>query len=124
MDELDAQRLHEEANKLKSQNFSKIVNGIENLADEKKLLYREIYENAITDRQNAYMQFSILVGICNNGSSNSTEYAIHGKGISAFIDRMAKANDQLLKLSDLLRRAEERDNFIDPEEMFNQINRR
>ncbi len=105
----------------KIKDFSEMLKQIDNVSDKRKKLWREIYENAIADRQNAYVLFSTLVEIV---ESKSTEHAIHGKMLSTYIERMSKANDQLIKLSELIADAEtiKTNDSIDPEEMFRKIN--
>lgn len=110
--------LEKKANSLKLKNFSSVLDLIEGLDPKKKVLWKEIYDNALQDRSHAYMMFSILVGIC---EANTTEHAIHGKSISSYIEKMQKANDQMCRLAELIRRAEEQSEQIDPEEMFNKI---
>ncbi|HEY6020936.1 MAG TPA: hypothetical protein VIY48_13855 [Candidatus Paceibacterota bacterium] len=99
--------------------FSDLLKDIDNLSDKKRQLWREIYENAISDRQNAYVMFAKLVKIAQD---KSTEHAVHGKTMSTYIERMSKANDQLIKLAELIAKADHSDEPIDPEEMFNRIN--
>lgn len=98
--------------------FSGLLNQIESINDKKKQLWKEIYENAITDRQNAYIMFTKLVMIVQD---KSTEHAVHGRTISSYIERMSKANDQLIKLAELVARAEAASESIDPDDLFNKI---
>jgi single-stranded DNA-specific DHH superfamily exonuclease len=90
----------------KVKNFDELLEQIDNLSDKKKKLWREIYENAIMDRQNSYLMFSKLVNIVQD---KSTEHAVHGRSISSYIERMSKANDQLIKLAELIAKADERE---------------
>lgn len=99
--------------------FSDLLKDIGNLSDKKRQLWREIYENAISDRQNAYVMFAKLVKIVQD---KSTEHAVHGKNIATYIERMSRANDQLIKLAELIARADRSNDSIDPEEMFERIN--
>ena len=103
----------------KVKDFSQLLEQIEGLSDKKKKLWKEIYENAIYDRQNAYMLFVKLVQIVED---KSTEHAVHGKSLSSYIEKMSKANDQLIRLAELVAKAENVSNEIDPEEMFKKIN--
>lgn len=103
----------------KAKDFSVLVEQIDGISDKKKRLWKEIYENAVVDRQNAYVLFSSLVDLVEN---DSTEHAVHGKNLSTYIERMSKANDQLIKLSELITKAESVESSIDPEEMFRRIN--
>lgn len=98
--------------------FNCLLSQIESLNDKKKQLWKEIYENAICDRQNAYVMFTKLLLIVQD---KSTEHAIHGRTISSYIERMSKANDQLIKLAELVAKAESISETIDPDDMFNQI---
>jgi len=103
----------------KAKDFSTLLDQLDGVPDKKKRLWKEIYENAIVDRQNAYVLFSSLVNIVEN---DSTEHAVHGKNLSTYIERMSKANDQLIRLAELISKAEKADESIDPEEMFKRIN--
>jgi hypothetical protein len=99
--------------------FSDLLNDIENLSDKKRQLWKEIYENAICDRQNAFLMFAKLVKIIED---KSTEHAVHGKTVATYIERMSKANEQLIKLAELIAKAEHVNENIDPEDMFDKIN--
>ncbi len=99
--------------------FSEMLNDIENLDDKAKHLYKEIYENAIADRQNSYVMFSKLARIVS--ANNTTEFAIHAKSIRDFIERMQKANDQLSKLLELIIKLKQSNAEIDSETMFDEI---
>jgi hypothetical protein len=103
----------------KVRDFSSLLDQIEGLSDKKKKLWKEIYENAIYDRQNAYTLFVKLVKIVED---KSTEHAVHGKSLSSYIEKMSKANDQLIRLAELISKAEKVSDEIDPEEMFKKIN--
>lgn len=103
----------------KVRDFSSLLNQIEGLSDKKKKLWKEIYENAIYDRQNAYLLFSKLVRIVED---KSTEHAVHGKTMATYIEKMSKANDQLIRLAELVAKAEKSNDEIDPDEMFRKIN--
>lgn len=103
----------------KIRNFGELLKQIESITDKKRQLWHEIYENAISDRQNSYIMFAKLVKII---ESKSSEWAVHGKTVTSCIERMSKANDQLIKLAELIARAEQPNNAIDPEEMFEKIN--
>lgn len=103
----------------KIKDFSDLLQQIDGVTDKKKRLWREIYENAVTDRQNAYVLFTTLVEMVQD---KSTEHAIHGKTIATYIERMSRANDQIIKLAELVSRSEQKqEEDIDPEEMFKKI---
>ena len=102
----------------KVRDFSSLLDQIEGLSDKKKRLWKEIYENAVYDRQNAYSLFVKLVKIVED---KSNEHAIHGKSLSSYIEKMSKANDQLIRLADLIAKAEKTSDEIDSDEMFKKI---
>lgn len=103
----------------KVRDFSGLLDQIEGLSDKKKKLWKEIYENAVYDRQNAYTLFVKLVKIVED---KSTEHAVHGKSLSSYIEKMSKSNDQLIRLAELIAKAEKVSDEIDPDEMFSRIN--
>lgn len=103
----------------KIKDFSELLEQIDNVNDKKKRLWKEIYENAVTDRQNAYVLFTTLVDIVEN---KSTEHAIHGRTLATYIEKMSKANDQIIRLAELVAKSEYKESDeIDPEEMFKKI---
>ena len=103
----------------KVRDFSSLLDQIEGLSDKKKKLWKEIYENAVYDRQNAYTLFVRLVKIVED---KSTEHAVHGRSLSSYIEKMSKSNDQLIRLAELVSKAEKVNDEIDAEEMFKKIN--
>jgi len=117
-DELDPIEISDRSIKDKIKDFNGLLSQIESINDKKRQLWKEIYENAITDRQNAYIMFTKLVLIVQD---KSTEHAVHGRTISSYIERMSKANDQLIRLAELVAKAESVSEKIDPDDMFDKI---
>lgn len=109
-------RSHED----KIRDFSELLQKIEGVDDKKKQLWKEIYENAITDRQNSYIMFVTLVNIT---KKESTEHAVHGRTMATYLERMSRANDQLIKLADLVAR-NDAPGSIDSDDVFRRINKR
>ena len=101
--------------------FGGIVEDIESLDDKTRRLWKEIYENAIADRQNSYVMFTKLVKIAGDKTS---EHAVHGKSIATYIERMQRSNDQLVKLAELIADAKKKDESLNPNELFDQIKKR
>lgn len=118
VDQLELVDVSDRSIKDRIKDFSGLLNQIESINDKKKQLWKEIYENAICDRQNAYIMFTKLVMIVQD---KSTEHAVHGRTISSYIERMSKANDQLIKLAELVARAEAAADSINPEDLFDKI---
>jgi len=84
--------------------FSGLLDTLSSLEDKKKLLWKQIYENAVSDRKNAYILFGDLYKDVHN---NSNEHAIHGAILSKYMERMEKSNAQLIKLAEMIDDASE-----------------
>jgi len=104
----------------KSHAFSDLIDSIETTENKKKMLWKEIYNNAITDRLNAYMLFT---GIYTGMSSSLQDNISVGPTLSKYLERMNKSNDQLIKLAELIAKEEERSEAVDPEDIFKKIDK-
>ena len=102
----------------KTEQFGALLDSIENIQDKKKHLWREIYENAIIDRMNAYMLFT---DVYTSMSGDKSDHITLGPMMAKYIERMNKANDQLIKLAELISKEEEKASQIDPDNLFAQI---
>jgi hypothetical protein len=100
------------------QQFSDLLDSLKSTEEKKKLLWKEIYENALVDRENASMLFTDAWKHMSGGTS---EHATLGPTMSKYLERMCKSNEQILRLSELIAKAEERDSKINPDDIFNQI---
>tara|TARA_B100000686_G_C16734215_1_gene942620 strand:- start:13 stop:375 length:363 start_codon:yes stop_codon:yes gene_type:complete len=96
--------------------FSDLLDSLEQTEDKKKYLWKEIYENALTDRENANLLFTDLL-IQSRG--NSANHAMFGPIMSKYLERMSKSNDQILRLAELI--AKEEQGAIDHEDVFSKI---
>jgi hypothetical protein len=104
----------------KIRDFGDLLKDIENLSDKKRELWKNIYENAISDRTNSFIVFKQVFTLC---GGKSTELAVHAKTLTSCVERMAKANDQLIKLAELIAHAEHKDGEVDADELFDRINK-
>ena len=100
-------------------NFADILDNIDSLEDKKKLLWKEIYENALEDREKSKMLFNDAY-ISMQGGVN--EHMNIGAIMSKYIERMSKSNDQILKLAELIAKEEEKSEVISEDEIFGKIN--
>lgn len=116
--QLDIVEVTERSIEEKIRDFGELLKSIDSLDEKKRQLWKEIYENAIADRQNSYVMFTKLYRIVQD---KSTEHAVHGKTIATFLERMSRANDQLIKLAELIAKAQRGDDDINAEDMFSQI---
>ena len=102
----------------KSKEFADLLESIESTNDKKKMLWKEIYDNAINDRMNAYMLFT---GIYTNMGNSTTDHISVGPTLSKYLERMCKSNEQILRLAELIAKAEEQDSKINPDDIFSKI---
>ena len=98
--------------------FGEILDVLNSTEDKKKALWKEIYENAITDRENAYILFHEAYSSMLN---SSTEHISVGPILNKYLERMNKSNDQLLKLAELISKAEQESSKINPDDLFSKI---
>jgi CO dehydrogenase/acetyl-CoA synthase beta subunit len=99
--------------------FNNLLEGIDNLDDKKKALWKEIYENAVTDRQNAYLVYTELL---KKVLGNAAEHAIHGATIAKYLERMSKSNDQIIKLAELIAAEQEKAEKINKDDLYTAMN--
>ena len=111
----------EKAEKKENQirNFSDILNNIDSLEDKKKMLWKEIYENSLEDRERAKMLFNDAY-ISMQGGVN--EHMNIGGVMSKYLERMCRSNDQILKLAELISKEEEKSETISEDDIFSKIN--
>ena len=98
--------------------FEELLDSIESSDDKKKLLWKEIYQNAVIDRENAGMLFTDAFKQMQIGRA---EHVSLGSTLAKYIERMCKSNEQILRLAELIIKSEERSSRINPDELFDQI---
>ena len=100
-------------------NFADILDNIDSLENKKKMLWKEIYENALEDREKAKMLFNDAY-ISMSGGVN--EHMNIGAIMSKYLERMTRSNDQILKLAELIAKEEEKSETISEDDIFGKIN--
>lgn len=100
-------------------NFAEILDNIDSLEDKKKMLWKEIYENSLDDREKAKMLFNdAYLTMTHDIPTHMNIGAI----MSKYLERMSKSNDQILKLAELIAREEEKTEVISDDDIFSKIN--
>jgi hypothetical protein len=107
-----------EATKKKLKDFGNVLKSIDHADNKTKLLWSEIYENAIIDRQNAHVLF---VEAYSSMGSGSGDHLSLGTTLTKYLERMSKSNEQLLKLAELISKSEAAQSVIDADDIFSQI---
>ena len=103
---------------VKIERFGDLLDALENTEDKKKLLWKEVYENALIDRENASLLFTDLLM---QSRGNAGNHAMFGPIMSKYLERMAKSNDQILRLAELIAKEEKREG-ISADDIFSKIN--
>ena len=103
---------------VKIKNFSDLLDSLSKTEDKKKLLWKESYQNALDDRENAHILFVDLLKISVNNSTNHLQF---GTLMSKYLERMSKSNDQILKLAELIAKEQENEEVISDDEIFSKI---
>jgi hypothetical protein len=98
--------------------FSDLLTEISSTTDRKKALWKEIYENAVSDRERASILFTEAFKAMSGGTADHTTL---GTVMSKYLERMCKSNDQILHLADLISKAEKESLKINPDDIFSKI---
>ena len=101
----------------KIKEFGDILDSIASADDKRKMLWKEIYQNAVTDREAAHVLYTQLYMTMTGGS---TEHSTLGPMLVRYLERMGKSNEQLIKLADMIS-ASEKGERLTPDEMFDAI---
>jgi len=103
------------------QEFDELLDSINSAGSKEKILWRQIYENAITDRSNANLCF---LDIYPHLQGDMENHMTHGMQTVQYLTRMEKSNEQLIKLATLIQKALEgqvNEDSIDANAIFDQI---
>ena len=99
--------------------FGELLDRISSVEDKKRLLWKEIYENALNDRENANSLYTDLY-LKMQGETPFNHVAV-GPIMAKYLERMCKSNEQILKLAELISREETTAATIDSDDMFSAI---
>lgn len=100
----------------KIKNFKQILDSIETMDDKKRTLWKEIYENALQDRESASVLFT---DVWMQIRGNAANHNLLGPVAAKYIERMSRANDQIIKLSELI--SDEDKKSINVDDVFGMI---
>ena len=105
-----------EAKEERIKNFADILDNIDSLEDKKKMLWKEAYENALYDRENANI---LLTDLLLQVKGSVPLHTSLGSIMSKYLERMSKSNDQILRLAELIAREEEKS--VDINDIYGKI---
>jgi hypothetical protein len=111
------QNNHEIEQKISS--FGDVMKNTSDIDEKKKALWQEVYSNAHEDRLTAQ---SLFIGVFSkiSHSDMSTHIALGPIAIK-YLERMTKANDQLLSLCEIVAKEIGRQAELNTEDIFKQI---
>jgi len=119
MDPERIKRIMDEASKYASE-FEKLLEKIDYASPETKKLWHEIYNAANEERAHAIMLFA---DVCTHILGSDAGHTLYGKLAATYLERMSKANDQLLKLAELVEASSAVENDIDAEALYEEIDK-
>ena len=102
----------------KLKDFADLLDTLTNSEDKKKLLWKDAYQNAIEDRETTNI---LVTDLLMQIQGNLTNHQTYGAIMSKYLERMAKSNDQILKLAEIIAKEQEAANTISPDDIFNEI---
>ena len=101
------------------QNFDKLLDDIGTASSREKMLWREIYDHAISDRQAALLCFMNLYPQLKR---DLDRHLMGGDKLSKYLERMEKSNTQLIKLAELIQKAKEKeDEAVNDDDLYKQM---
>jgi phage shock protein A len=98
--------------------FNDLLDELTSTEDKRKALWREIYENAVSDRERASILYTEAFKAM---TGSATEHMQLGSIMVKYLERMCKSNDQILNLADQISKAETQESKIDPDDIFSKI---
>lgn len=103
----------------KLDDFGDLLDSISNLTEKRKFLWKEIFYSAMSDRAAALMMFQSALQTMD--TSSSVEHINMGPILTRYLEKMSKANDQLIKLAELIRPLQEESQIITSDDIFSKI---
>ena len=79
--------------------FGMLLDTITSAEERKKELWKKIHYNALIDRRNAFMMYADIIKLV---EQDPTQHAVLGQHIAKYLERMSKANEQLIKLAEIV----------------------
>ncbi len=102
--------------------FTDLIAAMDGIDEERRRLFKEVYENAVSDRKLAAALFKEL-SECMRSSDTNTEagHALHGQTLSRYLERMHRSNEQLIKLAEMIADAKSDAKGVNVDDIFNSI---
>lgn len=102
----------------KIENFDRLLDNMADLDPKLRHLWSEIYHNAVVDRRYARLPYEDLIQKILVAAEN---HGLYGDKLAKYLERMGKANDQLLLLAKYISDHQAADSSIDPNELYDKF---
>lgn len=99
-------------------NFEIELEKLKSLDPKKRILWSQIYQNAVDDRNSALTLFTAAYA---NMTQTAQDHIALGSILVKYLEKMSKSNQQLIDLSLLLTKEDEKNEQINPEDLFKEI---
>lgn len=96
--------------------FGDIIDTIESADAKKKFLWKQIYNNAVYDRELASVLYTQLFS---SSAGSANDHMTSGPMLVKYLERMSKCTEQLIKLAEMIGDSEK--NNSTPEDMYDAI---
>jgi hypothetical protein len=104
----------------KVKNFNELVQDVADLDPKLRLLWSEIYQNAVADRRYSRLLYEDLLPKLLSATEN---HGLYGDKIKMYLERMSKANDQLLLLVKYIAEHVVSDSVVNTKDLYSQFNK-
>ena len=101
--------------------FDELLSSIDSAGTKEKILWRQIYENSISDRANANLCFLDIYPFLRNDLEHHMQV---GMQAVQYLTRMEKSNEQLIKLATIIQKSlenQKEEESIDQDALFAEI---
>ena len=102
----------------KVKNFTELLDSLAYLDDKRKVLWKEIYQNAIDYRERAAVLFTNATLTMDNASST---HVTLGATMTKYLERMGKSNEQILRLAEMIVKVEEKEKSVDIDVLYDNM---
>jgi len=110
------QKIQKQKNELPD--FDELILTANDVDDRTKSLWIEIYTNAVEDRE----RISVLyTDIFREMKGNAQGHMLYGPLVTKYLEKMAKSNDQLLKIVDQIMSHKKTEGSINPDDLLDQL---
>lgn len=102
--------------------FTEMIDAMGGIDVERKRLFKEVYANAVNDRERATKLFDDLSGHIDEEKTNiDAAHTIHGATLTRYLERMHRSNEQLIKLAEMISDAMGTDENVNLDDVFSRI---